>query len=84
MRLLLQQGVKPSWLEAPLGGEEEAVGDLRDHFVAPEGLPSVGETGVGEILLKTLQPHRMAGEASIPHPPAPIPHPPGAVRVQAG
>ncbi|GJP41231.1 hypothetical protein CLOM_g900 [Closterium sp. NIES-68] len=76
LRLLLQMGVHPVWLEAPLpgGGEgdmgEEGEGeddtstrDLLSNLLHMGELPgNVGDPAMAEVLLKGLQPMRVAGQ----------------------
>ncbi|CAI5477828.1 unnamed protein product, partial [Closterium sp. Yama58-4] len=81
LRLLLQMGVHPAWLEAPLppgaqgdggelgdaeeeaGEEGRARGDLLSFLLHRGQLPGgVGDPAMAEVLLKGLQPMRLAGQ----------------------
>ncbi|XP_024388450.1 uncharacterized protein [Physcomitrium patens] len=72
LRIILQQGVQPSWLAIETTSTGEASiqrtpsqalgsrgGDLR-HYLIPHN-PVLGETVFAEVLLKALEPYRRAG-----------------------
>lgn len=78
LRIILQQGVQPSWLAIETTSTGEASiqrtpsqalgsrgGDLR-HYLIPHN-PVLGETVFAEVLLKALEPYRRAGEATEVH-----------------
>ncbi len=84
LRVLLQQGVQPSWFSLTAASMDEELvvksagqplgtrgGDLR-HYLLETSTPMLGETVFAEVLLKTLEPYRKAGElhkaASDTHP----------------
>ncbi|KAG6589836.1 WD repeat-containing protein 11, partial [Cucurbita argyrosperma subsp. sororia] len=61
LRMILQLGVKPSWLNTRpqlASGVSAAGGDLRSHMM---DLPPVGDSVVPEMLLKVLEPYRIEG-----------------------
>ncbi|XP_023530451.1 WD repeat-containing protein 11-like [Cucurbita pepo subsp. pepo] len=61
LRMILQLGVKPSWLSKRpqlMSGFSAAGGDLRSHMI---DLPPVGDSVVPEMLLKVLDPYRIEG-----------------------
>jgi hypothetical protein len=74
LRVLLQQGVQPSWFSLTAASMDEELvvksagqplgtrgGDLR-HYLLETSTPMLGETVFAEVLLKTLEPYRKAGE----------------------
>lgn len=70
LRVILQQGVQPSWFEfdTAFTGEKNIQrtvsrgGDLRHHLLTPQN-PIMGETIFSEVLLKALESYRRHGEA---------------------
>lgn len=61
LRMILQLGVKPSWLNKRpqlVSGVSAGGGDLRSHMI---DLPPVGDSVVPEMLLKVLEPYRIEG-----------------------
>jgi hypothetical protein len=70
LRVILQQGVQPSWFEFAAASTGEGNiqrtlsrgGDLRHHLLTPQN-PIMGETVFAEVLLKALGPYRRTGEA---------------------
>lgn len=67
LRVVLQQGVQPSWFTLAVEGEllqrtPSRGGDLRHHLLTPQN-PIMGETVFAEVLLKVLEPYRRAGKA---------------------
>lgn len=76
LRVLLQQGVHPSWFTVETASTGEASfqrtpsqalgsrgGDLR-HYLLSNQNPILRETVFAEVLLKALEPYRRAGEAT--------------------
>lgn len=74
LRILLQQGVQPSWFSPVAAsmdegdvmrspGQSQGIrgGDLR-HYLLETSNPVLGETVFAEVLLKALEPYRKAGE----------------------
>ncbi|XP_016899808.1 uncharacterized protein LOC103487430 isoform X2 [Cucumis melo] len=61
LRMILQLGVKPSWLKKKpqlVSGVSRGGHDLRSHMI---DLPPVGDSVVPEMLLKVLEPYRIEG-----------------------
>ncbi|KGN65649.2 hypothetical protein Csa_019596 [Cucumis sativus] len=61
LRMILQLGVKPSWLKKKpqlVSGVSGGGHDLRSHMI---DLPPVGDSVVPEMLLKVLEPYRIEG-----------------------
>lgn len=59
--MILQLGVKPSWLKKKpqlVSGVSRGGHDLRSHMI---DLPPVGDSVVPEMLLKVLEPYRIEG-----------------------
>ncbi|MCO5563310.1 hypothetical protein L7F22_016950 [Adiantum nelumboides] len=66
LRMLLQLGVQPSWfsdcfLQGSKVTSERVDVDLRNYMLETP-LPRLGEVVVAELLLKTLEPYRKAGQ----------------------
>lgn len=70
LRVILQQGVQPSWFEVAVEGNLQRApsnsGDLRHHLLTPQN-PIMGETVFAEVLLKVLEPYRRSGKSSFLH-----------------
>lgn len=66
LRVVLQQGVQPSWFTLAVEGDLQRTpsrgGDLRHHLLTPQN-PIMGETVFAEVLLKVLEPYRKVGKA---------------------
>lgn len=69
LRMILQLGVKPSWLECnnsdklasnSFNAAQATFGDLRSYMIET-ALPPIGDSVVAELLLKVLEPYRKEG-----------------------